>query len=132
MASCVRPVSSVPNHLVVLVGQGGHNAVALLVQMAVGLLDRGVLVVVDPLGAAHGHVASGVEGVVGLHHVHVLYPEAVARAQHGRGVVALVDVLEHHADVASAQGCQTVEEGALVVAEESGGFFVEVFFLLEA
>ena len=119
----------VANHCVVFVRQGGDDAVALVVQVSVGFFYVAVLVVVHPLAAAHGDIAGGVEGIAVLDNVHILNAEAVATAQHGTGVVRLVDVFKHHGDVACAVLHQPVEEAALVVGIELAEGFVEPLFL---
>ena len=108
----------VTNHGVVLVRQGGHDAVALCVQVTVDLLYAGMLIVVDPFGGTHGHVAGGVEGVVRLDDMHILHTETVARAKHGGGIMRLINIFEHDGNMARAQRCQAIKQGALIVAKQ--------------
>ena len=101
-------------------------------EVTVGGEDVAVLVVVDPLAAAHGNIAGGVEGVAVLDDVNVLHAEAVAAAQYGAGVMRLVDVLQHHGDVAGAVLDEAVEELPFVVGNHLAGGLVEFLLLLEA
>ena len=114
----------VANHGVVLVRKRGHDAVAFRVQIVVCRVYVGVLVVVDPFAAAYGHIAGRVELVAVFDDVNILHPEAVAAAQHGTGVVALVYILEHHGNVARAVLHQSVEELAFVLGIKLGKGFV--------
>ena len=119
----------VADHGVVFVGQCSYDAVTLAVEVVVGLLDGVVGVVVDPFGGSYGHIASGIEGIAGFDNMDILHAEAVAGAQYGGGVVGLVDIFEHHGDVAGAQGRETIEEGASLGGDEVGGALIEGLFL---
>ncbi len=104
---------------------GGDDAVAFLTEGTVGGLDVGVGVVVDPFGGAYGDIAGGVEGVVALDDVDILYAETVAGAEDGGGIVRLVDILQRHGDVAGAEGRYAVDEGAAVLGDELRRFLVK-------
>jgi hypothetical protein len=72
----------------------------------------------DPFGRSERHIRVHRVLVPVLDDVDVLHPEEIAGAHHGAGVVRLVDVLQHHGDMARALGCDTVEELAFVVRDE--------------
>jgi len=117
---------------IVGVGGSGDDAVAATTQLGIGRLDVGVGVVVDPFGGAYGDIAGGVEGVVALDDVDILYAETVAGAEDGGGIVRLVDILQCNGDMAGAQGCYAVDELASIFRDKLRGTFIEGLFLFMA
>ena len=108
----------VGDECVVGVRGGGHNTIAFVAEPLVGRGSVGVGVVIDPFGGAYGNVSGRVEGIVSFYDVDILHAEAVAGAEDGGGVVALVYVFENDRDMSGAEWSQAVEEVALVFGDE--------------
>jgi hypothetical protein len=62
----------------------------------------------------------------------ILDTETIAGTQHGGSIVRLVDIFEDYAYMACTQGCETVEEGAFVIAKEFCCSIIKMFFLFDA
>ena len=80
---------------------------------------------VDPFGGPQGDLFAERVGVRVLDHMQVLDAQEVARAHHRTGVVRLVDVFQHHGEMARSLARDAIEKRAAFRGDEPAEFFVE-------
>src|SRR5688572_10114992 len=68
-----------------------------------------VLIKAEPFGRAQGHIGIYGIGIPVLDDVHILYPETIAGAQHGTGIMRLVDVFQGNGDMTGAEADDLVK-----------------------